>query len=1364
MATLNKTFPFATTLEGFTGVPFGTSMTMSYDGTYGNPSGSLKSRNVGRNKAGTSYWEWTGTWEDLGITPGTTIDQVRINNGDNQCTEWNVGDAATIGPYSIYNSAGDVLIATLWAGRSPTGVEGSWTSIGNQAYQAIGASYQASNTSIRIRLYNTSDLGNNPAAAQTFYDDNISLDIDYVAGSDDLTAVGITANPVVGTPAIGQEHVLTAAGITANPVVGIPVLLLIFILTSVGILATPVLGTPTITHIHVLTATGITADPVVGTPTLSSGSANSPVREQNKDHWFSGDLPDTVAFDEAVTEGSLLVVCFSGYLNSSTNAITISDDKGNTWQAAEEGYSNGSSMAGIWYAKNAAAGVTTLTINDTEDQTCFLLVVLIEYSNVNTTAPIDQSNEAIANSASWDSGDVTTTQADTVLIGVMGQDSATRTLTEDSPWVLIFKEEDQGSYTPISVSEIIATSTLTDAYTGEMDGIAMWYSAVVAFKAASATDDLVAVGITANPVVGTPTLTRISNLTATAITADPVLGVPTAAEEGGSPAGVKVATTRVACKTTTGLQTITTTDLGGLTPTAALLICTNATADGTAADHARMSIGAVVSATERWAISSNDDHGVATALSVRRMTEDEVVMMVASGGGGTVEFEADFDSWVTNGMVIDWGSTNPSSGYLLTVIFFAGSDVVAHADTVSLPATTGVNTDVTAPGFEPAFVIFASTRSAINDEVNTNFALSFGIAANDGADTNFSLNLSGANSALTSENAVLAINDSIQENLFQGNVYGGHYVDTYDADGFTVRCIRNGGGDSPYLAIGFGGAVDVWLGDISTPISTGDDVETGPGFTPQALIGGLNYSSSGFQGGATPSNDVESIYSAGIGIATPTAEYSNVVTSEDAADTMNTQSLSDDVFANVQPHIGGTAQDIVGTGPAGAGSFDASGFTLNYSAVDVVDNHPFFVLAIEAESDGDNDLTAVSITANPVLDTPSIGQKHLLTATGITANPVLGTPTIGRISNLNPVDITANPVLGTPTITHIHVLTATGIIVNPTLGTPVLGAEGEDSLEAVSIVVNPALGTPALAQEHALGAVGITADPVVGTPSIERISNLTATGITADPVVGTPTIGRIPNLDAVDIVASPVLSVPTVSRVSNLIAVGITANPVLDTPSIGQTHVLDAVDIISTPVLGTPVLGSEGEHTLEAVGITSDTVVGTPAIGQTHVVSSVGISTTPVTETPTIALVHILNATSITATPVVEESAIGQTHALSPTDITTTPVVGAPILSPICHLDATDITTTPTVETPTIGQTHVLDATTIIVSPIFGVPTIGQTHVLSAEGITTTPELGVASWELVDGEVIVTFSAFPSPMLFTVLQPEIEFSKVYTED
>ena len=294
MTTLNKTFPFLTTVEGFTGTPGEVDVTMSYDSGVGNPSGSLKTRIIDRNSVGTSYWEWSGTWESLGVPSGSTVSQVRLFGAHNRCTEYVTVDAASIGPISIYDSTGTVLIATLWSGRSVTGVEGSWTSVSTQTYQSIGSSYQASTTSIRLRLYNTLDLGNNASAACSVYDDTISIDIDYTGASDDLTASPIKADPVVGSPTVGQIHGLTASPVKTDSVVGSPVLSEIVNLTSSPIKTDPVVGQPTLTeeappdaldassiktdpvvgqptaaHIHNLSADGIKSEPVVGQPTAA---------------------------------------------------------------------------------------------------------------------------------------------------------------------------------------------------------------------------------------------------------------------------------------------------------------------------------------------------------------------------------------------------------------------------------------------------------------------------------------------------------------------------------------------------------------------------------------------------------------------------------------------------------------------------------------------------------------------------------------------------------------------------------------------------------------------------------------------------------------------------------------------------------------------------------------------------------------------------------------------------------------------------------------------------------------------------------------------------------------------------------------
>ena len=410
--------------------------------------------------------------------------------------------------------------------------------------------------------------------------------------------------------------------------------------------------------------------------------------------------------------------------------------------------------------------------------------------------------------------------------------------------------------------------------------------------------------------------------------------------------GVTIATTRVASNTSTGNQTITTADLGGLTPVAATFIITRATSDGTAADHASMGIGFAVSSSERLAVATSDEHGQGAADTYRRATEDECVMIL-NPTDGSVDGEADFVSFSADGCTINWGNA-PASAYLLTVIFFAGTDVSAHVDTFAASGTEDASVDVTDPGFEPDVVFVASHRSAWDDSVISNSALSWGCAVNDGADTNFSVNLSGDDGAGSAVNAENSRSNRAAMNIFTSSEFGSYQLNTFDASGFSVTTKESAaGGTYGYLALNFNGAASVWLGDISSPTSTGDDAEANPGFTPQAVIAGFGRDPT-FSDTQT-NNQQTDVYSVGVGVTTATAEFSNMFTSEDGVTTMNTQSLSDDVFVNQQPDGGGTTDDVVGTGPPGSGSFDAStGFTINYSAVDTGSAYAYWGVAIEA--------------------------------------------------------------------------------------------------------------------------------------------------------------------------------------------------------------------------------------------------------------------------------------------------------------------------------------------------------------------------------------------------------------------------------
>ncbi|MBU1133146.1 hypothetical protein KKG08_02650 [Patescibacteria group bacterium] len=176
--TYTKTFTFATTAESFTGTSGGKSV-LTYVSGVGNPAGSLQTNSIGRNNSDTSYWLWTGTWLSLGVSSGASvITNLRLQSASTITTVYNVVDAVTIGPYKLRDSLG-VDQATLWTGRSPTGVEGSWVTTSSQANQAVPSGIQSPSSTIQLYLGRSIDLGNNAAAQVNLHDDQISFVVTY---------------------------------------------------------------------------------------------------------------------------------------------------------------------------------------------------------------------------------------------------------------------------------------------------------------------------------------------------------------------------------------------------------------------------------------------------------------------------------------------------------------------------------------------------------------------------------------------------------------------------------------------------------------------------------------------------------------------------------------------------------------------------------------------------------------------------------------------------------------------------------------------------------------------------------------------------------------------------------------------------------------------------------------------------------------------------------------------------------------------------------------------------------------------------------------------------------------------------------
>jgi len=807
----------------------------------------------------------------------------------------------------------------------------------------------------------------------------------------------------------------------------------------------------------------------------------------------------------------------------------------------------------------------------------------------------------------------------------------------------------------------------------------------------------------------------VHHLVADDITTTPVVGTPALAEPVTD--NVVIATTRVACNTSLGDQIITTTKLGGLTPKLAILTCVRATVNDTPADHLSVSHG-MTDGTNHFVTHALNEHGQAGSSPRRIGTTDQIVMINSPSTPTAREGEATFSEFVTNGLTINWNDALDGA-YLLTVTFFAGSDLSADVGTISLLSSP---TSLTGLSYEPDVVLMSGHGSGWSDTTSPNGEWFQGWAVNDGSETQMNHAFDNISSASAGDPAGILQDDHIISNFYNNGINRDFFLTSFNSDGFTTEMDWAGSDLSiGYATLNFGGAINVWAGVVDSKIvSTGELAYTGIGFKPQAAlmlpttIKAVNTAVTDGDAGVT-----------GFSAMDATDQYCSTVQEEYGSAETDNQSLSSDSALLVPLDDGSDGYQ------ASFVSFDSDGFTLNYSIVDA-EARKICVLAFEEVlGSGEDNLTAVDITTTPVLDTPALGQEHDLTAVDISTTPVLDTPALGQEHDLTAVDISTTPVLDTPEVTEIYNLTATGITTTPVLDTPFITTEGEDNLTAVDITDNltavditttPVLDTPALGQEHDLIAVDISTTPVLDTPEIGQEHALTAVDISTTPVLDTPEIGQEGDLFAIDISTTPVLDTPALGQEHVLVATEITANPVLDTPALGQEHALTVVDISTTPVLDTPAL-AVGAYNLTAVDISTTPVLDTPALGQEHDLTATEITANPVLDTPAIGQEGDLFAIDISTTPVLDTPALGQEHVLAATEITANPVLDTPAIGQEGDLFAIDISTTPVLDTPAIGQEHVLTAVDISSAPVLDTPALVQEHALTVVDIATTPVL-----------------------------------------
>lgn len=369
-----------------------------------------------------------------------------------------------------------------------------------------------------------------------------------------------------------------------------------------------------------------------------------------------------------------------------------------------------------------------------------------------------------------------------------------------------------------------------------------------------------------------------------------------------------IVVTRAASSGSTGNQDITTTDFGGGTPDAAIVIMTIADTDGTNASDLSLTIG-FTDGTNQFCCHTNSEDAQSTTDCTRLTNNSAVIDTMDAGVFSAIGTAT--ASLITNGIRLNWADPTPGNN-LITVILIG--DVVNALVSSSTMSGQDTNIAVTA-GFQPTdvFTLYGDEHADGGGSNRGQLAFGFFSAASD----------SQACVAVRNDN-----NDAVgapRAETFQSYAGGqtpdmGLEVGSLSALGYSITPrLRAADRDCGSLAI------ELSAGDTSTvavyqlPSSTGTASVTSVGFQPSSLI-----LVSGENDVLDSEQQDRGAFS--ICVADGTNEFSNAVSSEDSATPTNCNSWSDNSFST-RNHEGSAF--YTGT----LVSFDSDGFSIDWNEV-----------------------------------------------------------------------------------------------------------------------------------------------------------------------------------------------------------------------------------------------------------------------------------------------------------------------------------------------------------------------------------------------------------------------------------------------
>jgi len=363
-----------------------------------------------------------------------------------------------------------------------------------------------------------------------------------------------------------------------------------------------------------------------------------------------------------------------------------------------------------------------------------------------------------------------------------------------------------------------------------------------------------------------------------------------------------MALTQVVIQTTTGVASgnVDFTSPGFGLPEAAIVIVGQVAG---AAGNIALSYGFTDGTNQRVSAVS---HGQGAALGRRFQSRSNIYQLSGETEGGS------FDSFVADGIRLNFPIA-PSGDRPMTIILFKGGQFSVGDRLI----TSGVES--VALGFQPNLVFTSCVGMNTLDSVQTHGIFSLGVIHEDAGTV--SQYTAAYRSNGTSRSIAGAVGAWATCQIFSGTTpTWSATMENFSATGFDFNTSGSAGDLVHYLAIDSLGA-GVNVEQVSSSPTISSVANTTPGFTPDFL---MMFSTGNFSLGAVSDGDFRALY----GVSANSSSISlaaDVSAAPELSETYNSTMVTDLNLMNG----GGTSDFVKST----LTSFDATGYTLNYTAV-----------------------------------------------------------------------------------------------------------------------------------------------------------------------------------------------------------------------------------------------------------------------------------------------------------------------------------------------------------------------------------------------------------------------------------------------